>query len=130
MLTATKKSIDFDDSRSSSVDRGERIFVNLEDVVLEEDKLSIMLEVILLSTTIFCSYKLKGLWQSWDIQKTAEEWWEITTCNSLSKLEVNSLFISINIIIESIHKRKTSKNYKPNQDVRNYRDWTSHDESQ
>jgi len=45
-LSSTKRSsMDFDDSRSSSVDRGEKIFVNLEEVALEEDKLAIMLEV-------------------------------------------------------------------------------------
>ncbi len=46
ILSSSKRSaLGCDDSRSSSVDRGEKIFVNLEEVALEEDKLSLLLEV-------------------------------------------------------------------------------------
>jgi len=36
--------MDLDESRSSSLDRNDKIFINLEEVALEEDKLSLIHE--------------------------------------------------------------------------------------
>ena len=51
MLSRPKRS-GFAEKRSSSLDRGDKMLVNLEDVVLEEDKIWTILEVLYINIYI------------------------------------------------------------------------------
>ena len=78
-------------NRSSSDDKCEKVFVSLEEIALEEDMLSLILEV---------SYNPKqDLWGSRDPRKETKDWWEITVWNSVSKIEVTHLIIPQSLFV-------------------------------